>query len=199
MTTTDHTHTSDDFGTEYRTLADRITSLLHSTDIRSLHRPSPCEGWDGAAVLEHLITTQRDFLGKHTTMPELGATDPLERWREHISQVAALLADGVGELEFDGYFGPTTVGATLARFYGFDMVVHRWDIGAAIGVAVVWDEDELDQVETSIAGFGDHLYAEGICTAPVEAGSGASRQQQLLALMGRRDEFLTNVKPPGGS
>ena len=187
MTTTDDTHESDQLTTEYSTLAGRITSLLHGTDNRSLQLPSPCEGWDGAAVLEHLIDTQREFLARHVTMPALGAVEPSERWRKHVSQVATLLADGIGEIEFDGYFGPTTVGATLARFYGFDMVVHRWDIGAAIGVEVVWDEDELDQVETSISGFGDHLYAEGVCADPVEAGSGASRQQQLLALMGRRD------------
>jgi len=186
MTTTNHTNYADLLSTQYRTLADRMTILLDATDSRSLQRPSPCEGWDGADVLEHMITTQRDFLGSHTTVPELTATEPVERWQEHVSQVGALLTDGLGETEFEGYFGPTTVGATLARFYGFDMIVHRWDIGAAVGVEVVWDEDELQQAETSIDGFGDHLYAEGICAEPIQAGPGATRQQRLLALMGRR-------------
>lgn len=186
-TTTDQTPTSEQLSTEYRTLADRVTSILHGTDTQLLRRPSPCEGWDGADVLDHVITTQRDFLSGHVTLPELSATDPVDRWREHVSQVTDLLADGVGATAFDGYFGPTTVGATLARFYGFDMIVHRWDIGTAIGVEVPWDADEIEQVATSIAGFGDHLYAEGICADPVEAPSGATRQQELLALMGRQD------------
>ncbi|GAB2617385.1 maleylpyruvate isomerase family mycothiol-dependent enzyme [Pseudactinotalea suaedae] len=186
MTTTNHTDNADLLSLQYRTLADRITSLLHATDSRSLHRPSPCEGWDGADVVEHMITTQRDFLGRHTTMPELTATEPIERWQQHVAQVGALLADGIGETHLEGYFGPTTLGATLARFYGFDMVVHRWDIGAAIGVDVVWDQDELAQTETSIDGFGDHLYADGICAEPIEPGPGATRQQRLLARMGRR-------------
>lgn len=186
MTTTEHTHTSDQLTVQYRTLADRISSLLHGTDNQALHQPSPCEGWDGTDVLEHLVSTQRDFLASHVTMPELSATGPLERWREHIAQVEALLAEGTGDTELDGYFGPTTIGATLARFYGFDMIVHRWDIGQAAGVDVPWDEAELEQVETSIAGFGDHLYAEGICADPLEVADGATRQERLLALMGRR-------------
>lgn len=186
-TTADQTPTSEQLSTQYRTLADRITSILHSTDTQMLHRPSPCEGWDASDVLDHLITTQRDFLAGHATLPELSATEPVDRWREHVSQVTDLLAGGVGDIEFDGYFGPTTVGATLARFYGFDLIVHRWDIGTAIGVDAPWDPTEIEQVATSIAGFGDHLYAEGICAEPVDAPSGATRQQELLALMGRRD------------
>lgn len=186
MTTTDRTDKIEHLSAHYRALADRITILLHGTDSGSLQHPSPCEGWNGADVVDHLITTQRDFLGRHTTMPELSTDEPVERWQQHVSQVVALLADGIGENAFDGHFGPTTIGATLARFYGFDMVVHRWDIGAAIGVDVVWDDAELVQAETSIAGFGDSLYGEGICAEPIEVGSGATRQQQLLALMGRR-------------
>ncbi|WP_156251943.1 maleylpyruvate isomerase family mycothiol-dependent enzyme [Pseudactinotalea terrae] len=186
MTTTEHTHKSEDLSAQYRALADRITSLLEGTDIRMLRRSSPCEGWDGTDVLEHLVTTQRDFLSSHVTMPGLSATEPLEQWHEHVSQVEALLAEGTADTEFDGYFGPTTIGATLARFYGFDMIVHRWDIGQAVGVDVPWDEAELEQVETSIAGFGDHLYAEGICNDPLEVADGATKQERLLALLGRR-------------
>jgi uncharacterized protein (TIGR03086 family) len=186
MTTRSDTHKSSDLTTQYRSLADRITSLLHSTDTTMLGNPSPCDGWDGAAVVEHLITTQRDFLGRHTTMPELTVSELRERWAQHVSQVLALLGEGVGGTAFDGYFGPTTVGDTLARFYGFDMIVHRWDLGQAGGVDVTWDTSELELVETSIAGFGDHLYAEGICADPVEVPDDATRQERLLALMGRR-------------
>ena len=49
--------------------------------------------------------------------------------------------------EYDGYFGRTSVQDTLANFYGFDMLVHRWDLGRAVGHEVTWSDAELDRIE----------------------------------------------------
>ena len=54
-------------------------------------------------------------------------------WSEHVAAVLDRVGDDVLHAEYDGYFGRTTVGATLADFYGFDMVVHRWDLARALG------------------------------------------------------------------
>ncbi len=87
---------------------------------------------------------------------------------------------------FDGHFGPTTIGETLMRFYGFDMVAHRWDVGSAAGLDVRFSDDEMTLMETAAAGFGPALYGDGVCKPGVEVAPDADRQTRLLATLGRQ-------------
>ena len=77
------------------------------------------------------------------------------------------------------------MGDSLLRFYGFDLVVHRWDVATAAGLDERFDEEELAFVEACAEGFGESLYAEGICRPGVEAPVDADRQTRLLARVGR--------------
>ena len=98
-----------------------------------------------------------------------------------------LLADpAVAGLEYDGVFGRTTVGASIVAFHGFDLVVHRWDIAVGAGLDERLTDEELDLVERSADGFGDHLYGEGVCKPALEAPDDAGRQERVLARLGRR-------------
>ncbi|CAN5905874.1 TIGR03086 family metal-binding protein [soil metagenome] len=174
---------------QYQELAERFAGIADAVDAARWDAPSPCEGWSAADVIDHIVTTQRDFLGSHDIdvgqAPDVAA-DPAKAWHAHADAVAGALAQpGVAETTFNGFFGPTTVGETLARFYGFDMIVHRWDLAQAGGVTTTFSDAELDQIETSIDGFGEHLYAEGICKPAVHIAADASRQHRLLARMGR--------------
>ena len=89
---------------------------------------SPCDAWSAAGVLDHVIDTQRDFLSERGFgLGERPAGAPAEVWKAHLASARAVLADSAaGRTAYDGWFGPTTVGDSLARFYGFDLVVHRW-------------------------------------------------------------------------
>jgi hypothetical protein len=60
-------------------------------------------------------------------------------------------------------------------------VIHRWDLGQALGHDITLDDAEMDRVESAVAGFGDNLYAEGICRPACEVPADASRQ---IALQG---------------
>lgn len=171
--------------------ADRpLTALLDTLSPAQWDAPSPCEGWSARDVVRHLIETQRDFLAKHGLdlgdAPDLDR-DPAAAWRTHGAAVSALVAqDAVVTTPFDGYFGPTTVGDTLERFYVFDMVVHRWDVARAVAGDDALTDAELDVIEAGIAGFGDALHMEGICKAEVEAPADADRQTRVLAMLGRQ-------------
>ncbi|MGC4961021.1 TIGR03086 family metal-binding protein [Gordonia sp. DT101] len=150
--------------------------------------PSPCEGWTARDVVGHVIETQRDFIARHEIdlgeAPDLD--DPAAAWRAHRTAVADRLADpAVGAMPFDGHFGPTTVGETLLRFYGFDMVAHRWDVASATGRELRFTDAELEMMETAAAGFGPALYGDGVCRSGVEAPAGADRQARVLAILGR--------------
>ena len=168
-----------------------LMRLVDSADPQDLASPSPCQGWSGYDVIQHLIETQRDFLLKTgADMPDptphvevLGAATA---WRTHAEAVARQLADdSLAERPYETPFGASTVGSAFDRFYGFDLLVHRWDIGRAAGIETVFSDRELDEIEASIAGFGDQIRSEGICGPAVELPADSSRQDKVLALTGR--------------
>lgn len=165
--------------------ADRFTDLVTATTDWSA--PSPCEGWTAADVLDHIVDTQRDYL----TRMDLPVSDrptgsPTEVWSAHLAAVRPVAADeAVRTREYDGFFGRTTIGATLDDFYGFDMVVHGWDLGSSQGAPTTFTDADMDAMEAAFEGFGDHAYDEGVFRRPVDVPADASRQVRLLARMGR--------------
>lgn len=152
---------------------------------------SPCEGWSPGDVVAHIIETEREYFGQHKVdlgPPPSVATDPAAAWHTHDNGVRRLLADdALAERQVDGFFGPTTLGAMFLQVYGFDLVVHRWDVARSNGRNERFSEAELDTLEAAIAGFGDHMYAEGICKPALDVPTDADRQTRVLAAMGRRD------------
>ncbi|WP_018155415.1 maleylpyruvate isomerase family mycothiol-dependent enzyme [Demetria terragena] len=171
---------------EYACHADAFDATVRS--VIEWDAASPCEGWDARDVLQHIVETQRDFLIAQEV--DLGAApelcDPTVAWSEHDARVREALADpNIAGREFDGAFGPTTVGETMARFYGFDLVVHRWDVAQSAGQDERFSDAELDLLERSVEGFGEHLYGAGICKPAREVGPTADRQERILAKLGR--------------
>ncbi|MGY2085076.1 TIGR03086 family metal-binding protein [Blastococcus sp. SYSU DS0539] len=170
--------------------ADRpLTALLDAVPPDGWSRPSPCEGWTAADVVGHLVETQRQFLTTHGV--DLGeapdvAADPAAAWREHADRVAGALSDeAVPAREFDGFFGPTTVGAAFEQFYVWDMVVHRWDVARAVGADAALTDEELDRIETGADGFGPALHMDGICRPALDVPADADRRTRALARLGR--------------
>ena len=150
--------------------------------------PSPCEDWTAADVLGHVLDSQRDFLGKRgVDLDDLPEGPPAARWTTHLDQVRDAVADDdFATSEYDGYFGRTSVADTLANFYGFDMLVHRWDLARAVGLDATWTPAEMDALETNLDALGDNLYTQGVCKPPLDVAGDAPRQERLLARLGRR-------------
>ncbi|GAA1639340.1 maleylpyruvate isomerase family mycothiol-dependent enzyme [Georgenia ruanii] len=178
--------TLDDLLDQFETDAARFDEVVRAGG--DWTAPSPCEGWTAADVVRHVMDTQRDFLarqGRALDAPPQGAV--AEAWAAHHGAMRAIVADrAFMAQEFDGVFGRVTVADTLARFYGFDLLVHRWDLARAHGLEVAWTVDELDRVERALDGFGEHLYDDGVCRAGVTAPADAPRHVRLLARMGRQ-------------
>ena len=152
---------------------------------------SPCEGWTSVDVLSHMVDSQRSFFvdrGLDVGPPPDLSSDPAAAWRQHSAAVQSLLDDPeVAGSEYDGYFGRTTIGETVARFYLFDMVVHRWDIATGAGVGTELTEAEMDEIEAGADALGDNIYRPGVCAAAVDVPEGGGRQAALLARLGRVD------------
>lgn len=181
-------------GQDTRTLADRPARFTDILDAAgdAWEAPTPCEGWSVRDVVAHVIDTQRDFLARQglDAGPEPDLTDPAAAWRAHLDRVTTVLVTpGVAGREYDGYFGPTTVGATMSDFYGWDLVVHGWDVARATGQDWSINEDEADAMHATADSWGQALYTEGICAAPVEVSQNASATDRLLARLGRHPSW----------
>jgi len=154
--------------------------------------PSPCEGWTAHDVLAHVIDTEREFLIRVGLAAEEAADasadgEPAACWAAHLAAVDALLADpAVAARSHDGAFGPTTVGDVLLDFYGFDLIVHRWDLARSQGRDARLSAAELDLVDAAVDGWGEHAYAPGVFGAPVAVPADADAQARVLARTGRR-------------
>ncbi|MGY1823187.1 TIGR03086 family metal-binding protein [Geodermatophilus sp. SYSU D00079] len=174
----------------YESAAQPLLDVLDAVPAEAWTNPSPCEGWTARDVVGHLVDTQREFLTARGL--DLGpapdvAVDPAAAFRDHAKRVLALIAaDDVVSAPFDGFFGPTTVGATFEQFYVWDMVVHRWDVARAAGIDAGLTDAELDRIESGAEGFGEALHMEGICAPAVPTGPDADRLTRVLALLGRR-------------
>ena len=85
----------------------------------------------------------------------------------------------MAERSFDGYFGPSTIGDTLANFYGWDLAVHAWDLARATG-----QPSPISDAEGA-EGWGESLYSEGVCQPAKDAPADADAVERLLAKLGR--------------
>ena len=171
----------------YITRADTFAAIIDSADLQ-WDAPTPCDDWSVRDVVAHAVETQRDFLQRQGfevgVAPDL--IDPAAAWRSHSTSVGEILAvDGVAEREYDGYFGRTTIGATMADFYGWDLVVHGSDIARATGQPWSISEQEADDLHRTADGWGDALYSEGVCGTAIPVAGDASAADRLLARLGR--------------
>jgi uncharacterized protein (TIGR03086 family) len=167
----------------YATLTDRFTDVVDA--VPNWLAASPCEGWSVGDVVDHVVSTQRDFLRAHTDLaPEPTTADPAQRWAAHRALVAQVLP-GLADVAYETPFGPSTVGQTMTTFYGFDLIVHRWDIATGAGLVAPLGDEEIDILEAVVPTFGEHLYAEGICKGPLDVGPDADRTARILAVLGR--------------
>jgi len=151
--------------------------------------PTPCEGWTVQDVVAHVVATQRDFLaGQELDLPaapDLG-DDLAAGWRAHVAAVSdAVAAEGVAAREYDGFFGRTTIGQTLADFYGWDLVIHGSDVSRATGQSWTVTDEEAAALHATADGWGAALHMEGICAAAIDVPADASTTDRLLARLGR--------------
>lgn len=167
-----------------------LRGVIESVPADRWSSPSPCDGWSARDVVRHLVESQHQFLtGKGLDIPEPPSVDddPVAAWKTHSAAVeAAIRDDEAMATVYEGHFGPTTIGDTIRDFHVFDMVAHRWDLAQATSQETHFSDAELDQMEAGMEGFGDALYMPGVAKAGVEAPRDATREQQVLARLGRR-------------
>jgi len=168
----------------YRRLAAELNSTIDALSGDDLVRPTPCDGWTVADVIDHVVSTELDFLTER-------GVDTADTARDFPSVAAAMqsaLDDPVlATASYDGWFGPTTLAETVDNFYCLDLVLHRWDIAAAVPLAdhMIIDEREAERCQLLLAPMGDNVRMPGIFGPALDVADDASVQQRFLGWTGR--------------
>jgi uncharacterized protein (TIGR03086 family) len=168
--------------------ADAFAAILDSSD-QQWDAPTPCDGWTVRDIVGHVIDTERDFLARQGLDPgePVDLADPASAWRGHAARVAEILdCDDVAGREYDGYFGRTTIAATMADFYGgWHVVIHGSDIARATGQPWSISNEEAKALHATADAWGEALYSQGVCGAAVPVPDDATATDRLLARLGR--------------
>lgn len=170
----------------YQRLSRQFSAVIDEVPADAWSAPTPCEDWSVHDVLQHVVDTNRDFLGRHFDLAP-GTGDLHSDWAAVRALTEAILSDGRGEQAFEGYFGPTTIGEVIDRFYGMDLLVHRWDIARAAGLTgheILDDADAAHYLEVARSN-GEALRMDGICGPEVPAPADATIGERLIAFLGR--------------
>lgn len=186
----------------YRRLAADFTAEVTAvppTDDR-WSNPSPCADWKARDVVAHMVDTHHIFFGLigHDVAPGPSVDDdgddgddayggPLGAWAYVRDAMQAALDDpAVAGTEFDGMFGRTRWDAAVDRFINGDVMVHRWDLGQALGTDPQLDIDDVRRMMAGLDGLPEEaMRAPGTFGPAIEPPPGATEQEQFLAFTGR--------------
>jgi uncharacterized protein (TIGR03086 family) len=167
--------------------------VLAAVTPEQLGDPTPCESWDVAALINHIVGAQHFFLAGLTGNPpaasaDYAAGDYLAAYDEVSGEVlAAFSADGVMEQMITMPFGQMP-GAAVMGLATNDTFQHGWDLAKATGqstdLAPALAVSLLAQAKATIppAFRGPEGAPFG---AEQSAPDGASAADQLAAFLGR--------------
>jgi uncharacterized protein (TIGR03086 family) len=149
-----------------------------------LDRPTPCDGWDLAQLLDHTITSMAMLTGAVA-----GPADDLGGDPQHaLATLAARSrvaweAPGVAERTYELPIG-TMTGTWLRSASLLEVVVHGWDISQATGERAAVP----DALAEPILAFAREAITDdqrGDAFA-ADLGTGDGTAERLLAYLGRR-------------
>ncbi|GAB3449744.1 TIGR03086 family metal-binding protein [Actinophytocola sediminis] len=175
---------------------DVFDRAVHKVGDRDWRSPTPCADWDVRALTNHIVSEQLwvpELLAGRTVEAigdaydgDVLGHDPVATWTT-ASQAAraAWLAPGTLDRDVHLSFGDTD-GREYCWQMTIDLAVHGWDLATALDMdAGMGDELAgmlLGYIEPRAAAWqGSGLFAE-----PVDPGSPADPQRELIAMLGRR-------------
>jgi uncharacterized protein (TIGR03086 family) len=187
---------------KFLTAQQAFTERVHAVTEDQWGRDTPDTEWTVADLVAHLVDEHRwaapllhgldlDTAGKIVqgtrSLPVDGGVGAnlAEEWDEAaVGSADAFSADGALDRTVELSRGTTSVRDYINEMT-FDLVVHGWDLGTAIGYSQPLPEDVVAAVYEDAAAMGD-LSSSGLFDAPVTVPDGASTLDKLIALSGRR-------------
>jgi uncharacterized protein (TIGR03086 family) len=175
-------------------------SIVAGVTADQLSLPTPCAEWDLGALLAHMTVQHHGFAaavdGERTTVADWVPTplpgDPVAAYETAVDRViASFAAPGAtsGKAYLPEIRGGITVPAPMAMGFHFvDYVVHSWDVAAALGRPVTFDDEVLAAALVVAGQVPDDAEsrAPGNAFAPsVPADGNAGPLDRVLTALGR--------------
>jgi uncharacterized protein (TIGR03086 family) len=151
---------------------------------KKLDAPTPCDDWDVATLMNHMLDTQRYFLGAargeggsppSPNPPELIGDDPVADFDAARAEiVSAYRAPGVIE----------RTGPSLGIAFS-DQLLHGWDLAKATAQDATMPQGLPEAAFDMIHGRFTEDQRKGVFKPEVKVATNASAQDRLLAYTGR--------------
>ncbi|MER7077604.1 TIGR03086 family protein [Saccharopolyspora kobensis] len=167
--------------------AARFTELVESAAAGDWSRPSPVAEWTALDVVKHLVEWSRGFLtGAGIELPALDvAADPVAAWKQHVTDVQAILDNPAGRVLSNPHTGDMPVDEAIDRFYAADVWMHTWDLAKALGREPDLGEERCRAALSAMRPMEQVLRDSGQFGAAVPVAAGASAQDELMGFLGR--------------
>ncbi|MGH3940583.1 MAG: TIGR03086 family metal-binding protein [Pseudonocardiaceae bacterium] len=187
-------------------------AVLRSMDVVSLVRddqwelPTPCSRWTSRQLLQHMAAHNHGFAAAadgETYDASVWNAQPLrgDLRREYAESaqrvITAFNADGVLDRKFwlpeirkKGMFSARQA----ISFHFLDYVVHSWDVAAAIGIEIDFDDDIIKAASKvarrEVPSDGPARFGpDSSFQPPIPLPDEAPAQDRLLALLGRNPKW----------
>lgn len=191
----------DDLVTTFLAAQRVFSDRVHAVAEDQWQASTPDSEWTVADLVDHLVGEHRwaapllhghdlDAAGKIVkgarSLPVDGGVGAnlAEEWDEAATESAdAFSADGAVDRTVALSRGPTPASDYISEMI-FDLVVHGWDLGTAIGYTEPIPDDLVEKVYAKVQDFGD-LAASGLFDEPVAVPDDAPTLDKLIGLTGR--------------
>ncbi|MGP4112679.1 TIGR03086 family metal-binding protein [Streptomyces sp. 4N509B] len=174
---------------------DEFAGRVHRIRADQWDNGTPCVDWSVRDLVNHLTGEHlwAPWLLRGATLEEVGdrfdgdvlGADPVASW----DRAAAASRTAVHEPEVLEETVHTSGGLTPTDEYlrqmTLDLTVHAWDLARGIGADDRLDAELVELVYGYAADRVDSWQGVGVFDPPVEPPTGAGRQQELVALLGR--------------
>ena len=149
-----------------------------------MNAATPCDDWDVRALMNHMLDTQRYFVGAargeevsppSPTPPTLLSDDPVADFEQARAETLTTFSEP-GVIEKTG----PSLGIAFS-----DQLLHGWDLARATGQDATMPEGLPEAAYEMIHGRLTEDQREGVFKPEVLVGSDASAQDRLLAYTGR--------------
>ncbi|WP_448619257.1 TIGR03086 family metal-binding protein [Geodermatophilus sp. URMC 65] len=177
--------------------AARFTELVESASADDWARSSPVAEWTALDIVKHLVEWSRGFLkGAGIELPALDVeADPLAAWKQHVTDIQAVLDDPAGRVLSNPHTGHKPVDEAIDQFYTGDVWMHSWDLAKALGREPDLGQERCRAALAAMEPMEQLLRDSGQFGPAVPVGHNASPQDRLIAFIGRDPAW----QPDGGS
>ena len=158
--------------------------------------PSPCAGWSGRDVVGHVVAVQRwiealaretePFLDPYGDPGSIAGDDPVAEWAPARADVLdALNRPGVLARVVVTFRGHESIDAQIG-WNVVDTLAHTWDLARTGGVDDRLAPELVEHALTEAEPVIEQLREPPFYAASVPTSTDATRQEQLLGLLGRQ-------------